>query len=172
MLKKSLIVAAVAFTISCAGSAPTNSNSAANNTNSPGSNKTENTAPANATPANTANKAENKPNADVKPAASGPQRISFAPGKSEGKVEVKLGPNASKQFVVGAKTGQILMVESDSFETKITMVKGKVAKDATLEEPGHYDTTLLEDGDYVFEVKNTQKVEMVTTVTVIISGGK
>lgn len=168
MLRKVLVVAVAALTINCGGSSPNSSNSPENTANTPGSNK-----PAtNAAPANAANSAVNKPDATAKPAASGPQRISFAAGKSEGKVEVKLGPNASKQFVVGAKTGQILMVESDSFETKISMVKGKVAKDATMEEPGHYDTTLLEDGDYVFEVKNTQPVEMKTVVTVIISGGK
>jgi hypothetical protein len=169
MLKKGLFVAAAAMMIGCGGSAPTNSssNSVANTANTTVSKKTENSAPANA-----ATNAVNKANAAVKPAASGPQRISFAPGKSDGTVTVKLGPNASKQFVVGAKTGQILMIDADSFETKIRMVKGKVATEATLEEPGHYDTTLLDDGDFVFEVKNTQNVEMVTVVKVVIGGGR
>jgi hypothetical protein len=179
MLKASLVVAAAAVMIGCGGNAATSSNSNANSTNSrlqPVSNAANNSTPTNST-ANTAanaatnaNKAANA--AAAKPAADGPQRISFASGKSDGAVDVTLAPGASKQFVIGAKVGQIFMVDTDDTDTKISMVKGKVAKDATLEEPGHYDTTLLENGDYIFEVKNTAKEELKTTVRVIISGGK
>lgn len=143
----------VANTVS---NAPTNVVNTA--TNTPTANTTK---PANANkPANTT---------ATKPAESGPKRVSFAAGKSEGSESVSLKAGESKQFVVGAKLGQIFMADSDSKDLEITMVKGKVATDATLIEPGHYDTTLLGDGDFVFQVKNTSKKDVKSSVKVIIS---
>lgn len=101
-----------------------------------------------------------------------PQRISFAKGKSETDESITLAPGESKQFVVGAKSGQIFYVDAESKDVEISMVKGKVAENATLSEPGHYDTTLLATGDFVFEVKNTSENEVNTTIKIIISGGK
>ncbi len=60
------------------------------------------------------------------------------------------------------------MVDADSKDLEITMVKGKVATDATLIEPGHYDTTLLGNGDFVFQVKNTSKKEVKSSIKIII----
>jgi hypothetical protein len=100
-----------------------------------------------------------------------PQQISFPKGKSETDESITLAPGESKKFVVGAKIGQIFYVDAESKDVEISMVKGKVATDATLSEPGHYDTTLLANGDFVFEVKNTSENEVNTTIKVIISGG-
>ena len=161
--------------ISCGG------NNATNNANANASPKTNgnvannavntNTTSANTTNTNTVN--ANKPaNATAtKPAVeSGPKRIAFGAGKSESTENLTLAAGESKQFVVGAKTAQILMIDAESIDAKISLIKGKVAKEATLEEPGHYDTTLLENGDFVFEVKNASKSELKTSIKIIIGG--
>lgn len=106
------------------------------------------------------------------PSDDTPQRISFAKGKSESDESIMLAPGASKKFVVGAKIGQIFYVDAESKDVEISMVEGKVAENATLSEPGHYDTTLLANGDFVFEVKNTSENEVNTTIKIIIGGGK
>ena len=182
MTKKLLFISAIGlFAMACGGTpAPTN-NANTNSTNANVANNTTINATANnaniANTTNTANSANsantanaNKPaNATAaKPAPAGPKRVSFAAGKSEGTESVSLAAGESKQFVVGAKTGQIFMVDSDSKDLEITMVKGKVATDATLIEPGHYDTTLLGNGDFVFQVKNTSKKEVKSPVKIII----
>lgn len=161
--------------MACGGTpAPTNT---ANTTANIANNSTTN-APANsanvANVTNTANKA-NTANATkpvnataAKPAAAGPKRVAFAAGKSEGNESVSLAGGESKQFIFGAKSGQIFMVDADSKDLEITMVKGKVATDATLIEPGHYDTTLLGDGDFFFQVKNTSKKEVKSSIKIII----
>jgi hypothetical protein len=139
-------------------------NAAANTTNT--SNASNN--------ANTANTSANKPAnttanaAAAKPAESGPKRIAFAQGKSEGEESISLAAGEAKQFVVSAKTAQIFVADAESKDVTISMVKGKIAKDATKSEPGYFDTTLLENGDFVFEVKNTSKKEVKTKVKVII----
>jgi hypothetical protein len=156
--------------MACGGNQPTaNSNvtnattNVANTANSATANNTN--APTNA-PANATN--TNKPanTTAAKPAESGPKRVSFATGKSEGTESVSLAPGESKQFVVGAKTGQIFMAEADSKDLEITMVKGKDT--AQMKEPGHYDSTLLADGDFVFQVKNTSKKEVKSSIKIII----
>lgn len=98
---------------------------------------------------------------------SKPQRVTFATGKSEGTETVSLKARESKQFVVGAKIGQIFMVSADSKDIEITKVKGKDT--AQMKEPGHYDSTLLANGDFVFQVKNTSKKEVKSSITIIIS---
>ncbi|NJM53147.1 MAG: hypothetical protein HC846_06995 [Blastocatellia bacterium] len=85
---------------------------------------------------------------------------------------MSLAAGESKRFIIGAKIGQIFMVDSDSKDLKISMVKGEVSTDATLEEPGHYDTTLLANGDFVFEVTNTSESELNTSIKIIIGGGR
>jgi len=170
MLKKLLFIGSISlFAVSCSANM-TNVNSNAN--------VTSNSANAVVNAANTANTGiiANPVNVQtsanrtaVKPAASGTKRIAFAAGKSEGNESIALAAGESKKFVVGAKTGQIFMVDADSKDVKISLIKGKVATNATSEEPGHYDTTLLENGDFVFEVKNTSKKELKTSMKVIIS---
>ena len=159
--------------ISCGGNNSTNTNATASpktNGNVANNAVNTNTTSANTTNTNTAN--ANKPvNATAtKPAESGPKRIAFGAGKSESTENLTLAAGESKQFVIGAKTAQILMIDAESIDAKISLIKGKVAKEATLEEPGHYDTTLLENGDFVFEVKNTSKSELKTSIKIIISG--
>jgi hypothetical protein len=155
--------------ISCGGNSVTNnSNATAPTNNGNVANAVSNTT----NTANTANSVKPANTTAVKPAETGPKRIAFAKGKSEGTENVTLAVGESKKFVVGAKNGQILMIEAASQDTKISVTKGKVATNATKEEPGYYDTTLLGDGDFVFEVKNTSKTELKTSINVIISGGK
>jgi hypothetical protein len=137
--------------VNTVANAPTNTANSANTTNT-------------ATPAN-ANKAANTTAA--KPAPSGPKRVAFAAGKSEGSESVSLAAGESKQFVFGARNGQIFMAEADSKDLEITMVKGKDT--APLKEPGYYDSTLLADGDFVFQVKNNSKKEVKSSVKIIIS---
>jgi hypothetical protein len=97
---------------------------------------------------------------------SKPQRVTFASGKSEADESISLKAGESKKFVVNAKTGQIFMATSDSKDLEIKMLKGKDT--AQMKEPGHYDSTLLANGDYIFQVKNTSKKEVKTSVKIII----
>lgn len=166
-MKKLLFICSIGlFAMACGGNTATvNTNTApanmpANNTNS-GNNNSGNT---NATPPANANKPADA-NA-AKSSESGPKRVSFAAGKSEGNETVTLAPGETKQFVVGAKTGQIFMVEADSKDLEFKMVKGKDTAQKT--EPGYYDSTLLADGDFVFEVKNTSKKEVKSSIKIII----
>lgn len=175
MTKKILFIGSISlFAVACGGTpAPTNTantnsvNSTANVANNAPSNNVNVANTANTANASNANKPANATAA--KPAASGPKRVSFAAGKSEGNENISLAAGETKQFVFGAKSGQIFMVDADSKDLEITMVKGKVATDATLIEPGHYDTTLLGDGDFVFQVKNPTKKEVKSSVKIIIS---
>ncbi len=95
-----------------------------------------------------------------------PKRVTFAAGKSEGIEKVSLKAGESKRFVVGATTGQIFMATADSQDIEITKVKGKDT--AQMKEPGHYDSTLLADGDFVFQVKNISKKQVQASITIII----
>jgi hypothetical protein len=174
MLKNTIFIGFTGLSlIACGGNTITNTaNPTATNTNvvvnSP-ANNTANTTTNTANVANVANTTNaNKPaNTAAKPAPSGPKRVSFATGKSEGNESISLKVGESKQFVVGAKTGQIFMVDADSKDVEITMVKGKDS--AQMKEPGHYDSTLLADGDFIFQVKNTSKKDVKSSVKVIIS---
>jgi hypothetical protein len=97
---------------------------------------------------------------------SKPKRITFSSGKSEIDESISLKPNESKKFLVSAKAGQIFMVTSDSKDLEIKMLKGKDT--AQMKEPGHYDSTLLANGDYVFQVKNTSEKEVKSSIKIII----
>lgn len=176
-MKRILFIGSIGlFAMACGGTpAPTNTaNTNSTNTTANAANTVTNAPANNANVANTAN-TSNTTNANktanataAKPATSGPKRVSFAAGKSEGTESVSLAAGESKQFIFGAKSGQIFMVDADSKDLEITMVKGKVATDATLIEPGHYDTTLLGNGDFVFQVKNTSKKEVKSSIKIII----
>ena len=184
MLNKIILLSFVAISLTACGGNNANVNSTLNTNNTNvantpvNANVNSNSTNTNSTTTNTnvnkpADTNVNKPanTTAAKPAETSPKRIAFAAGKSEGKENITLAAGASKQFVVGAKTGQILMIDAASKDTKISLIKGKVATNATLEEPGHYDTTLLDNGDFVFEVKNISKGELKTTIEVVISGG-
>jgi hypothetical protein len=174
MLKKTIFIGLTGFSLMACG----RNNTATNIANTVNTGNTSNvnvavntpTNNANTTPANTANTANVAKPANTtaaKPAESGPKRVTFAAGKSEGNESVSLKAGESKQFVVGAKTGQIFMVDADSKDVEISMLKGKDA--AQLKEPGHYDSTLTSDGDFVFQVKNTSKKDVKSSMKVIIS---
>ena len=176
MLNKIILLSFVAISLTACGGNNANVNSTLNTNNTNvantpvNANVNSNSTNTNSTTTNT--NVNNPANTTAaKPAETSPKRIAFAAGKSEGKENITLAAGASKQFVVGAKTGQILMIDAASKDTKISLIKGKVATNATLEEPGHYDTTLLDNGDFVFEVKNISKGELKTTIEVVISGG-
>ncbi len=109
-------------------------------------------------------------NANAKPAAdNSPKRISFGKGANWGAVNITLAAGASQKFVVGAKSGQIMEVEVSSKETSVNLIKGKAE---TTEDFGFLNAELQATGDYVFEVKNSTKKEIKTSVKVTIEGGK
>lgn len=166
MSKNLLITLAAALVLSGCGSnsapAPNapNANANAAPTSSAGTAANANAPAANAPAANA--------NANAKPADNSPKRIAFGRGANWGAVNVTLAPGASQKFVVGAKAGQTMTVESASSEVAVNLVKGKAA---TTEDFGFLNAELQASGDFVFEVKNTTKKEIKTSVKVTIEGG-
>ena len=152
------------FLTACGGNAAVNSNvsqaNAANTANA------VNVVNANAAqPTANVNKTENT-NA-AKPADNGPKRVSFGKGQTTSAENMVLAPGESKKFVIGAKKGQVLSIDSSAHEAKITLLtKGKDSDSNT--EDGHFDTTLTGDGDFIFEVSNPTKKEFKTSVNIAI----
>ena len=109
--------------ISCGGNNATN-NATANappktNGNIASNAVNTNTTSANTTNTNTVNtnKPANAATAATKPAVeSSPKRIAFGAGKSESTENLTLAAGESKQFVVGAKTAQVLMIDAESID--------------------------------------------------------
>jgi len=137
-------------------------NLAAANTNNAA---TTNTNAVAANPAQTVKSAESAKS--VNAAIAAPKRVKFVPGQSEAKESVSLKAGESKRFVIRGRIGQIFMVDADSKGLEIKMVKGKDA--AQLMEPGHYDSTLTANGDFVFQVKNTSAGEVQSSLKILIS---
>lgn len=106
-------------------------------------------------------------NANVKPADNSPKRIAFNKGANWGAVNITLAAGASQKFVVGAKKGQTMDVEVSSKDTSVNLIKGKAQ---TTEDFGYLNAELQADGDYIFEVKNSTKKEIKTSVKVTIEG--
>ncbi len=147
----------------CGGNSATNTNVNANsNSNAAVSNSTA--AGSNATPTATVNA-----NANTKPTDNSPKRIAFNKGANWGAANITLAPGAAQRFVVSAKSGQILDVEVSSKETSVNLIKGKAQ---TTEDFGYLNAELQANGDYIFEVKNSTKKEIKTSVKVTIEGGK
>ena len=124
---------------------------------------------------NTTNKVVNAPaNANkpanataAKPAPSAPKRISFSKGATNTIESFDLAPGEAKQFVVGAKSGQNLVVDDGGSGSQITLLtKGKTV-DVT-HEKGRLDATTTGGGDFIFEVKNTGKAKLKASVNIII----
>ncbi|MDX2220671.1 MAG: hypothetical protein SF172_16755 [Burkholderiales bacterium] len=107
----------------------------------------------------------NQPTAKLQPRP--PTRITPKAGEAQSTVQVSLKAGEAAQFVIRGKIGQILMIDADSKDLEIKMVKGKDA--AQMSEPGHYDSTLVANGDFVFQVKNTAKGEVKAALNVLIS---
>ncbi|MBS1792656.1 MAG: hypothetical protein JSS81_02310 [Acidobacteria bacterium] len=108
-------------------------------------------------------------NANAKPADNAPKRIVFNKGANWGAANVTLAPGASQRFVVGAKSGQTMDVEASSREVSINLVKGKAG---TTEDFGYLNADLLANGDYVFEVRNSTKKEIKTSIKVTIENAR
>lgn len=166
MLKKLFITGLVSLSlIGCGGSAGTNTNSNPVSGGGNTANATNNTANTNANAVNSnSNAVANKPAVD-----NSPKRISFGKGANWGTANVSLAPNATQLFIVGAKSGQTMDVESSSKDVAINLRKGKAQ---TTEDFGYLNAELQSNGDYVFEVKNTSKKEVKTSIKVTIEGGK
>lgn len=108
-------------------------------------------------------------NANAKPAVNSPKRIIFNKGANWDSVNVTLASGAAQKFIVGAKSGQTMTVETSSKETSINLTKGKAE---TTEDFGFLDAELKANGDYIFEVRNGTKKEIKTSVKVTIEGGE
>lgn len=164
MFKKLLFIGLISsFLMACNAKVETNSNSNLASGSGNTANTTNTAANANTTPvSNNANVAA-KPTVD-----NSPKRISFGKGANWGTANVTLAPNATQLFVVSAKSGQMMDVESSSKEVAINLRKGKAQ---TTEDFGYLNAELQSNGDYIFEVKNTSKKEVKTSIKVTIEGG-
>ena len=158
-----LIIGLFALFLNACGGNATTANSTANSTNNAtasggnASNANQNT---NAVSTNTNVNA-------AKPVDNSPKRIAFNKGANWGAMNITLAPGASQKFVVGAKSGQTMDVEVSSKETSVNLIKGKAQ---TTEDFGNLNAELQSNGDYVFEVKNSTKKEIKTSVKVTIEG--
>ena len=164
MLKKTALIGLFGLALTaCGGNTAPNSNqtdTANSNTTKPANTATSPTAaPANANaPANTT---------AAKPEADGTKRLNFPKGTTNTIEYFDLEPGEAKQFVVGAKSGENLVVDNGGERSQITLLtKGKTV-DVT-NENGRLDATTTAGGDFVFEVKNTGKAKLKASINVII----
>jgi hypothetical protein len=167
MLKKIFIIGLIgSFLAACSGNSAVNVNNANTNANLVNNANTANVTNTNVN--SSANANINTANA-AKPAVdNSPKRIAFGKGANWGTANVTLAPNATQLFVVGAKSGQTMDVESSSKDVAINLRKGKAE---TTEDFGYLNAELQSNGDYVFEVKNTTKKEIKASIKVTIEGG-
>ena len=97
---------------------------------------------------------------------SGPKRISFTKGSTNAIEYFDLEVGESKKFVIGAAKGQDLTIGNGG-DVKITMItKGKLV-DETNDETS-YNGTTIGGGDFIFEVTNTAKKKIKSSVNVMI----
>lgn len=165
MLKKIFFIGLIgSFLFACGSNPATNVNSTNVNSNPVGAGNVANTT-------NTsANANANNANVAAKPAVdNSPKRIAFSKGANWGATNITLAPGASQKFVVNAKSGQTMDVEVSSKETSVNLIKGKAQ---TTEDFGFLSAELQTNGDYIFEVRNSTKKEVKTSVKVTIEGGK
>jgi hypothetical protein len=167
MLKKIIFIGLFgSFLIGCTGTATTNTNvnvNANTNAQAAGGNVNIN--------ANVANTAVNvNSNANKKAVVdNSPKRMSFGKGQNWGTSNITLPAGGTQRFIVSAKTGQTMDVEVSSKDTSVNLIKGKAK---TEEDFGFLTAELQANGDYVFEVKNSTKKEIKTSVKVTIEGGE
>lgn len=165
MKKILLIIVISSFLLACGNNSATNSNTNTNLGGVGGGNTANSNANVNA---NSNANANTNANANAKPVDNSPKRISFGKGANWGTANVTLAPGATQLFVVGAKSGQTMDVEASSKDVAINLRKGKAE---TTEDFGYLNAELQSNGDYVFEVKNTSKKEVKTSIKVTIEGG-
>jgi hypothetical protein len=167
MYKKLFFIAFLATCLSaCGGNVAVNTNTNTNaNVNADAVAAGGNVAP-NVNVANTTTNA----NAAVKPAVdNSPKRMSFGKGQNWGASNITLPAGGTQRFIVSAKSGQTMDVEVSSKDTSVNLIKGKAQ---TEEDFGFLTAQLQSNGDYVFEVKNSTKKEIKTSVKVTIEGGE
>ncbi len=163
MLKKIVLITFIAlFLNACSGNQASNSNLNSNVVAISGN------AVANVNVANTTNNVNS--NVNNKPVVdNSPKRMSFGKGQNWGTSNITLPAGGSQKFIVSAKSGQTMDVEVSSKETSVNLIKGKAQ---TTEDFGYLNAELQANGDYVFEVKNSTKKEIKTSVKVTIEGGE
>ncbi len=114
-----------------------------------------------------------EPEAEVEtpePAETGPKRIRFARGSSEGKVDVGLAPGESQRFVIGVSEGQYLWIEVEDFRPTIRMITTSKVTDVTENEQDNtYNALTSANGDIVFEIRNDTRSSIKTSFTVSIN---
>jgi hypothetical protein len=173
MLYKILLSGFAGLSLIACGGTKSNPNTSANTnenvanivSNSPADAKPEvSTNTASPNPANANNPTNEKPE---KPAESTPKRLVFNKGTTNTIEYFDLAPGEGKKFVVGAKSGQNLVVANGGDGSQITLLtKGKTV-DVTNED-GRLDATTIAGGDFIFEVKNTGKAKLKASINVII----
>jgi hypothetical protein len=166
MLKKLIFIGLFgSFLTGCGGNTATNTNVNTNvNTNLQAAGGNVNTN------VNVANTAINTNTNAAKPAVdNSPKRMSFGKGQNWGTSNITLPAGGIQRFIVSAKSGQTMDVEVSSKDTSVNLVKGKAQ---TEEDFGFLTAQLQANGDYVFEVKNSTKKEIKTSVKVTIEGGE
>ncbi len=169
MYKKLFFIAFSAVCLSgCNGNSATNTNTNINaNTNAQAVSGNVNI---NANTANVANTAVNTNANAAKPAVdNSPKRMSFGKGQNWGTSNITLPAGGTQRFIVSAKSGQTMDVEVSSKDTSVNLIKGKAQ---TTEDFGYLNAELQANSDYVFEVKNSTKKEIKTSVKVTIEGGE
>jgi hypothetical protein len=166
MYKKLFFISFMAwFLVACGGGSATNANVNINsnaNVTASGGIVAPNVNAANTT--NTSNANAAKPVID-----NSPKRMSFGKGQNWGTSNITLPAGGTQRFIVSAKLGQTMDVEVSSKETSVNLVKGKAY---TEEDFGFMTANLEATGDFVFEVKNSSKKEIKTSVKVTIEGGE
>ncbi len=160
-MKKLLFIAFVSsLLLACGNNPAVNSNA---NTGGAGGGNIANTNSLSANVANTNTNANNKPAVD-----NSPKRISFGKGQNWGSSNVTLAPGATQLFVVSAKAGQTMDIETSSKDIAVNLRKGKAE---TTEDFGYLNAELQSTGDFIFELKNISKKEVKTSVKITIEGG-
>lgn len=169
-LHKVALSSFLGFSLIGCGGAPTNSNAANTaNTNTANAANTTVNAPANAIASPNANTPANASanTTAAKPAASQPKRLNFPKGTTNTIESFDLDPGEAKQFVVGAKSGQNLVIDNGGDGSQIILItKGKTV-DVT-NEKGRLDATTTAAGDFVFEVKKPGKAKLKASINVMI----
>ena len=162
MSAKILLIGSLALFLSACGETASPGQTPPTENKTAALNVETNTTPAPAANTQVNEKAEAK---TEKPFDNGPKRIVFNKGANRGAVNVTLPAGAAQRFVVGARSEQVMSVESSSKDISINLLKGNAQ---TTEDFGFLRAELRANGDYVFEVRNSTRKEMKASVKVMI----
>ncbi|QQS41566.1 MAG: hypothetical protein IPM63_01050 [Acidobacteriota bacterium] len=93
-------------------------------------------------------------------------RVAFEKGASSATLEIELGDDPGiRRFVIGASKGQTLTVKADLENVRFRLIKGEAEIE---EESKTLLAELLEDGDFVFEIRNFGEGDLKTKMIVTI----